>query len=54
MIVVTNGRPAPAAGWFLDQHGHRLYLRRGEIVPLCPYLGPCAPVLWRLIRPVGD
>lgn len=52
MIVVTNGQSAPVGGWFTDQHGHRLYLRRGEVVPLCPHLGPCGTVLWRLARPV--
>jgi hypothetical protein len=50
VIVVTNGQAAPVGGLFLDQHGHRLYLRRGQIVPLCPQYGPFSVVQWRLCR----
>lgn len=50
MIAATSGQAAPAGGWFVDQHGHRLYLRRGQIVPLCPQYGPLSVVQWRLLR----
>ena len=50
MIVVTNGQLAPVGGWFRDQHGHSLYLRRGQIVTLCPQFGPFTPAWWRLAR----
>ncbi len=44
---LRTGMPSPWSGWFVDQHGHRLFLRRGEIAPICGFLGP-AGTLWRL------
>jgi hypothetical protein len=50
--VVWNGQPAPVAGWFVDGHGHRVFLREGDLAPICPHFGP-APVAWRLLYAVG-
>ena len=48
MIVHYNGQPARATGWYVDTHGHRVFLRRGDLVPLCPHSGVMT-VLWRLL-----
>jgi hypothetical protein len=48
MTTVGTGRPAMRSGWYVDQHGHRLFLRRGEPAPICPILGPAATI-WRLV-----
>jgi hypothetical protein len=51
MPTVTSGRPVTDGGWFVDQHGHRLLLRAGELAPVCPHLAP-APACWRLVAPL--
>jgi len=48
VIVHYNGQPARATGWYVDTHGHRVFLRRGDLVPLCPHSGVMT-VLWRLL-----
>lgn len=53
MTVVTTGQKVPVSGWFVDRHGHRLFLQRDHLAPICPYLGP-EPTAWRLVRPVED
>jgi hypothetical protein len=45
--IVWTGQSSPRRGWYVDQHGHRLFLRRGEVAPICPFLGPAASA-WRL------
>jgi hypothetical protein len=52
-VVVSSGRPVPLGGWFVDCHGHRLFLRRGELAPICPMLGPAA-TSWQLLVEVPD
>jgi hypothetical protein len=47
MPTVWTGQPSSHRGWYVDLHGHRLFLRRGELAPICPHLGPAATV-WRL------
>lgn len=49
--VIASGRRAEVGGWYLDQHGHRLFLRSGEAAPICPHLGP-ATATWRLVAEV--
>jgi hypothetical protein len=39
----------PVEGWWVDPHGHRLFLRAGDLTPICPHSGP-SPVAWTLIR----
>jgi hypothetical protein len=51
MLTVYNGQRNPASGWYVDRHGHRLYLRAGDLAPICPRQGP-ALVMWRLTREV--
>jgi len=53
MIILHNGQTAPTTGWFVDLHGHRLFLQRGQLVPICPHLGP-VPTSWRLVSEVAD
>ena len=53
MLTLHNGQRLPLTGWFIDTHGHQLYLREGDLAPACPHLGPVLPALWRLIREIG-
>ncbi|MDX1691902.1 MAG: hypothetical protein R3290_12865 [Acidimicrobiia bacterium] len=50
-ITVWSGQAVPRGGWFLDGHGHRLFLRAGDLAPICPAMGPAA-VAWRLVREI--
>lgn len=49
--MVHSGHPVPLGGWYVDPHGHRVFLRSGDIAPICPRLGPAA-VDWRLVMVV--
>ena len=51
MPMVYNGQENPRSGWYVDPHGHRLFLRAGDLAPLCPRLG-LGTVCWRLLREV--
>lgn len=51
--TVWSGMPVPTGGWFVDRHGHRLFLRRGEPAPICPMIGP-TPTPWQLLAEVPD
>ncbi len=53
MVIQHNGQTVWATGWFVDGHGHRLFLQRGHLVPLCPYSGP-ASAMWRLVQEVAE
>ncbi len=50
--MVANGQRVPVTGWFVDRHGHRLFLRRDDLAPLCPYRG-AEPTVWRLVQAVA-
>ena len=50
-VIRWNGHPVPVGGWYVDPHGHRVYLRAGELAPICPQFG-AARVPWRLIPPL--
>lgn len=52
-MVFQNGQVVPVDGWYVDSHGHQLFMPQGSLVPICPHLGPAA-VMWRLLRQVGD
>jgi hypothetical protein len=47
-VIRWNGYPVPVGGWYVDPHGHRVFLRTGELAPICPQSG-AARVPWRLI-----
>ena len=47
-VTRWNGYPVPVAGWYADPHGHRLFLRAGDLAPICPHFGP-QRVSWRLV-----
>jgi hypothetical protein len=51
MLVIYTGYPAPKSGYFADDHGHCLLLRRGDPAPICTYSGPSV-VRWRLVREI--
>lgn len=51
MVIITSGQPAPVSGFYLDEHGHRLFLRPSELAPLCRFSG-ATPIRWRLIQSV--
>lgn len=53
MMPIHNGQPVSVTGWFVDLHGHQLYLRRSDLAPICPHRGP-GPIWWRLVREVAD
>lgn len=53
MITLHNGQEVTTTGWFVDKHGHQLFLQRGQLAPICPHSGPSA-ALWRLTREVAD
>lgn len=50
-MQVRSGHPVEVGGWYLDDHGHRVLLRRNEPAPVCPRIGPLA-VTWRLLVPL--
>ncbi|MDP2623395.1 MAG: hypothetical protein Q8Q29_06320 [Actinomycetota bacterium] len=50
-VMRWNGQPVPVDGWWIDPHGHRLFLRAGDLTPICPRSGP-ATVAWTLVRGV--
>jgi hypothetical protein len=50
-MIRWNGQPVPIDGWWVDPHGHRLFLRVGELAPICPRSGPTA-IAWTLVRGV--
>ena len=52
-MTLYNGQEATVTGWFVDRHGHQLFLQRGQLAPICPRSGP-ATALWRLVREVPD
>jgi hypothetical protein len=35
-MIVHNGQIVPVSGWYVDRHGHRLFLQRGKLTPMCP------------------
>lgn len=49
MIFVYNGQENPLTGWYVDSHGHRLFLLAGRLAPICPFQGP-GIARWRLVR----
>jgi hypothetical protein len=49
MLILWNGQRSPVGGWFEDEHGHRLYLRKGDPAPICPRFGPTL-VRWRVVQ----
>ena len=49
--MITNGQRVPTTGWFIDNHGHMLFLNSKQYAPLCPRLG-LGTVTWRLLRRV--
>ncbi len=53
VVILHNGQRARVSGWFVDLHGHRLFLRRKDMAPICPHRGP-GPMLWRLVQEVAD
>ncbi len=53
MTTLHNGQQNEITGWFVDVHGHQLFMRRGDLAPICPHAGP-APALWRLVREIAD
>jgi len=50
-VIRWNGYPVPVGGWYVDPHGHRVFLRAGDLAPICPQLGS-QRVSWRLIAPI--
>lgn len=48
-----SGQVSTATGWFVDRHGHRMFIQRGDRVPVCPHVLP-TPVRWTLVRIVDD
>lgn len=52
MIVVVNGQRVPVTGWFVDGHGHRIFLQRTQLAPVCPRRG-AETTMWRLVRSIG-
>ncbi len=53
MKILHNGQQNEITGWFMDRHGHQLFMRRGDLAPICPHSGP-APQMWRLVREIAD
>ena len=53
MTTLHNGQQNDITGWFVDLHGHQLFMQRGDLAPICPHSGP-SPALWRLVREVAD
>ena len=53
MITLHNGQQNQVQGWYVDLHGHQLFMRRGDLAPLCPHSLP-TPALWRLVREVAE
>lgn len=53
MIALHNGQVAPVTGWFIDTHGHRIFLRHGQMAPICPW-GMTTMGLWRLVREIAE
>lgn len=51
--VIYNGQPTDVGGWYVDSHGHELFMPQGSLAPICPHLGP-GTAMWRLLRQVGD
>ena len=52
-MVVYNGQRIDVSGWYVDTHGHQLFLALGSLAPICPHLGP-GTAMWRLLRQVGN
>ena len=52
-MVIHNGQPTLVTGWYVDAHGHQLFLTQGSLAPICPHQGPNS-VLWRLLRQVAN
>ena len=52
-IILFNGQPSPIRGWFADGHGHRILIRRGDMAPICPRLGP-GVIQWRLMQEIPE
>lgn len=52
-LTLHNGQATDRSGWFVDLHGHQLYMREGHLAPTCPHQGH-GPMLWRLIRETGE
>ncbi|MFQ5947723.1 MAG: hypothetical protein ACE5KX_02535 [Acidimicrobiia bacterium] len=53
MTILWNGEVARVGGWYIDDHGHQLFMRRGDPAPVCPHFLPAA-VHWRLVKEIGD
>ncbi len=53
MTTIHNGQSSPIQGWYVDLHGHQLFMRRGDLAPLCPHSTPTS-ALWRLVREVAE
>ena len=49
MVIISSGQPAPTPGFYVDEHGHRLLLRPGELAPICMFSGATA-IRWRLVQ----
>jgi hypothetical protein len=53
MEIVYNGQQLGDTGWFVDGHGHRLFLQRGDLAPICPQSVP-GVAQWRLVQRIGN
>jgi len=53
MIVQYSGTQVGAAGgYWVDRHGHRVFLCEGKLLPACP-LFPFMTTAWRLAQAQG-
>lgn len=50
-LILFNGQRSPVGGWFQDGHGHRLFVKEGDFLPICPRGGP-SMVRWLLIQEI--
>ena len=51
MVILFNGQSAPTGGWYVDGHGHRMFLGEGDLAPICSFSGAAA-VQWRLVQAI--
>lgn len=50
-MLVPSGNRVEVGGWYVDTHHHPIFLRVGDVAPVCPRVGP-ALVTWRLVVPL--
>ena len=48
-LILYNGQRVLTPGWYLDEHGHRVFIGEGNLAPMCTRFG-VGITHWQLLQ----